>query len=241
MTLQISKPENDPRWARVVARDADADGKFYYSVKTMGVYCRPSCPSRLARPENVTFHATCDEAEKSGFRPCKRCKPRNKPVHIRFEISECSLGTVLIAGTARGVCAILLGDGPDLLERDLRDRFPQAMVIPGETGFMPQMVRFVNSHNAELEVDLDIHGTAFQQRVWQALREIPAGSTASYADIADRIGSPKSVRAVAQACGANPLAVAIPCHRVIRSDGSLSGYRWGIGRKELLLQREAGR
>ncbi len=348
-----STTASDPRWASVVARDTESDGRFYYSVKTTGVYCRPSCAARLARPENVRFHASCADAEQAGFRPCKRCKP-NQPslveqhaakvaeacrlietleelpglaelagstglsiyhfhrvfktitgltpkqyatahraqrlrselgkggtvtnaiydagynsngrfyahsgevlgmtpssyraggadTDIRFAVGECSLGSILVASTGRGVCAILMGADPDLLARDLQDRFPQANLIGGDREFehiVAKVVGLVESPAVGLDLPLDIRGTAFQQRVWQALREIPPGATASYSDIASRIGSPKSVRAVAQACGANALAVAIPCHRVVRSDGTISGYRWGVERKQALLAREAAR
>jgi AraC family transcriptional regulator of adaptative response/methylated-DNA-[protein]-cysteine methyltransferase len=344
---------NDPRWAAVVARDPSADGTFFYSVKTTGVYCRPSCAARLARPENVRFHATCADAERAGFRPCKRCKPDQRPLdeqhaakvaeicrllesaetvphleelagraglsayhfhrvfkavtgltprayaaavrakrvrnelhrggtvtaaifdagynsnarfyeksdellgmtpsnyraggantQIRFAIGECSLGSILVAASERGVCAILLGDDPDALARDLQDRFPRASLIGADREFeqlVAKVVGFVEAPALGLDLPLDVRGTAFQQRVWQALRKIPAGSTVSYADIAKRIGSPSSVRAVAQACAANLLAVAIPCHRVLRTDGALSGYRWGVERKRALLEREANR
>lgn len=342
---------NDPRWAAVVARDASADGRFFYSVRSTGVYCRPSCASRRARPENVAFHATGSEAERAGFRPCLRCRPDQPPraaqqadlvaalcrriesaepppslnelaaqaglsahhlhrifkavtgvtpkayaqahranrvrhelahsgsvteaIHgagyasssrfyeestqvlgmtptayraggaateIRFAIGPCSLGAILVAQSAHGVCAILLGDDPEVLVRDLQDRFPKAHLIGGDADFerlVARVIGFVEAPAIGLDLPLDLRGTAFQQRVWQALREIPAGRTASYTDIAQRIGAPASVRAVAQACGANPLAVAIPCHRVVRLDGGLSGYRWGIERKRELLSREA--
>jgi AraC family transcriptional regulator of adaptative response/methylated-DNA-[protein]-cysteine methyltransferase len=343
--------EGDPRWVSVVARDPGADGTFYYSIKTTGVYCRPSCAARRARPENVRFHTTREEAEKAGLRPCKRCKP-NQPslveqhaakvtkacrlieesekapsleelanhagmstyhfhrvfktitgltpreyavahrakrvrnelgrsgtvteaiydagyssnrrfyetsnevlgmtpsnyraggasTEIRFAVGECSLGSILVAQSERGVCAILLGDDPGELVRDLQDRFPRANLIGGDAEFerlVSKVVGFIEAPALGLDLPLDVRGTAFQQRVWQALSEIPAGSTASYADIADRIGVPNSVRAVAQACAANALAVAIPCHRVVRNDGALSGYRWGVDRKRALLKREA--
>jgi len=161
---------------------------------------------------------------------------------IRFAIGQCSLGAILVARSERGVCAILLGDDPDALARDLQDRFPQAQLIGGDAGFeqwMAQVVGFVDAPGLGLNLPLDLRGTAFQQRVWQALRAIPPGHTASYTEIAKRIGAPTSARAVAQACGANALAVAIPCHRVVRSDGGLSGYRWGVERKRALLDREA--
>jgi AraC family transcriptional regulator of adaptative response/methylated-DNA-[protein]-cysteine methyltransferase len=162
---------------------------------------------------------------------------------IRFAVGECSLGSILVARSELGVCAILLGDDPDALARDLQDRFPRATLIGGDAEFeqlVAQVVGFVEAPGLGLDLPLDVQGTAFQQRVWQALQEIPAGSTASYTEIASRIGSPKAVRAVAQACAANALAVAIPCHRVVRNDGGLSGYRWGVERKRALLQREAG-
>lgn len=343
--------ETDPRWAAVLARSSAADGTFFYSVKTTGAYCRPSCPARRARPENVRFHPTRQDAENAGFRPCKRCKPdqpslteqhaamvteacrvietsENPPTleslanragvsafhfhrvfkaitgltpkeyaaaqrgervrqelgragsvtaaiyqsgynsngrfydespqmlgmtptifragganaDIRFAIGECSLGSILVARSELGVCAILLGDDPDALARDLQDRFPKATLIGGDPEFeqlVARVVGFVEAPGLGLDLPLDVQGTAFQRRVWQALTDIPAGSTASYSEIAARIGSPKAVRAVAQACAANGLAVAIPCHRVVRNDGGLSGYRWGVERKRALLQREA--
>lgn len=343
--------KSDPRWASIVARQGADDGKFYYSVKTTGVYCRPSCAARLARPENVRFHATYREAEKAGFRPCKRCKPdrpslveehatkitaicrlieqsdepprlnklaaeaglsvfhfhrvfkavtgvtpndyakanmakrvRRKlgegssvteaiydagynsnsrfyetsnqmlgmtpskfraggsDADIYFAVGECSLGSILVAATRKGVCAILLGSDPARLVRDLQDQFPKANLIGNEKRYaalVAKVVGFVEQPRLGLDLPLDIRGTAFQQRVWKALRDIPVGETASYATIAKKIGLPKSVRAVAQACAANTIAVAIPCHRVIRSNGSLSGYRWGVERKRTLLEREA--
>lgn len=340
----------DPRWLSVIARDRQADGKFVYSIKTTGVYCRPTCGARLPNPKNVRFHLTRQDAEKAGFRPCKRCKPDQQPLEeryatkvaeicrvieaadqiplladlakrvglsthhfhrvfkkitgvtprgyaaarrnlrartelmrsetvtaaiygagfgsssrfyansnemlgmtpsnyraggtnarIHFAVGECSLGSILVAKSAIGICAILLGDDPDALLRDLQDRFAQATLIGGDAGFekvVAKVVGLVEAPALGLDLPLDVRGTAFQQRVWRALQEIPAGKTASYTEIAQRIGSPKSVRAVAQACGANPLAVAIPCHRVVRTDGALSGYRWGIERKRALLRRE---
>lgn len=340
----------DPRWAAVTTRDSSEDGKFFYSVKTTGVYCRPSCGSRLPRPENVQFHATQADAERAGFRPCKRCKPNDalsseklaatvveicrliesaeeapslealarrakmspfyfhrvfkritgltpkqyaaahrsgrvrKELHgggsvtnaifdagyqsssrfyeksgeilgmkptdfraggrnaqIRFAIGQSSLGSILVAQSARGICAIAIGDDPETMVRDLQDRFPQAQLIGADRDFeklVARVVGFVEAPRIGLDLPLDVRGTAFQQRVWRALRKIPAGKTVSYTDIAKRIGAPKAVRAVAQACGANPVAVAIPCHRVVRNDGALSGYRWGIERKRALLEKE---
>ena len=161
---------------------------------------------------------------------------------IRFAVGQCSLGAILVAQSERGVCAILLGDDPHQLVCDLQDKFRRANFIGADQAFealIAKVVGFIEAPAIGLDLPLDVRGTAFQERVWQALREIPVGSTASYADVALRIGSPKAVRAVAQACGANNLAVAIPCHRVVRSDGNLSGYRWGVERKRQLLERES--
>lgn len=348
---QAALTQADPRWAAVLARSAAADGSFWYSVVSTGVYCRPSCAARTPRPENVRFHASCADAETAGFRPCQRCKPlqpsalahhaelvtqacrileaegatplgtlaarvglssshlhrifkqatgltpkayaaaqREQRVRsalgqatdsvtdaiyeagyqsssrfyeksaqvlgmtptryraggaaqrIRFAVGQCSLGAILVAHSGQGLCAILLGDDPDALVRDLQDRFAQAQLVGGDADYealVAQVVAFVEAPGLGLALPLDVQGTAFQQRVWQALRSIPPGQTASYAEIAARIGAPAATRAVAQACGANALAVAIPCHRVVRSDGALSGYRWGVERKRALLQREA--
>ncbi|MDA3875776.1 MAG: bifunctional DNA-binding transcriptional regulator/O6-methylguanine-DNA methyltransferase Ada, partial [Halothiobacillus sp.] len=161
---------------------------------------------------------------------------------IRFAVGECSLGAVLVAASARGVCAITLGDDPDALVRNLQNRFPRAELVGGDTEFeqwIAQVIGFIETPKQGLNLPLDVQGTAFQQRVWNALQEIPVGTTASYTEIAQRIGAPRSVRAVAGACAANTLAVAIPCHRVIRIDGGLSGYRWGVERKRALLERES--
>ncbi len=338
------------RWQAVASRNLAADGVFFYSVKTTGIYCRPTCPSRLPRRENVRFHATCEDAKRAGFRPCKRCQPTQASLaqrraaavakacrsieaaekiptldelasaagmssyhfhrlfkaqtgvtpktyaaahrarrvrgelaergtvteaiygagfnsssrfyetasavlgmtpksfqsggdgaKIRFAIGQCWLGAILVAASDRGVCAILLGDDPGDLAHDLEDRFPNAQLIGGDAAFerlVAQVVGLVAAPSLGLDLPLDIRGTAFQQRVWQALREIPAGTTAIYAEIARRVGRPKSARAVGQAIAANPLAVAIPCHRVVRTDGSLSGYRWGVERKSELQKRE---
>jgi AraC family transcriptional regulator of adaptative response/methylated-DNA-[protein]-cysteine methyltransferase len=334
----------------VQRRDRAADGTFVYSVRTTGVYCRPSCAARLPRRENVIFHATCAEAERAGFRPCKRCRPnapalaeahatvvaracrlieqaeepptldalaqaagmsrfhfhrvfkavagvtprayvagdRAKRVReelasrdtvtqaiygagfnsngrfyaaapgllgmtpsefrrggsgnvIRFAVGQCSLGAILVAATDKGVCAIEFGDDPERLVRGLQDRFPKAQLLGGDQDFdrlVAKVVGFVEAPAQGLDLPLDIRGTAFQQRVWKAIRAIPAGATASYRDLAKRLGAPKAVRAVAQACAANGIAVAIPCHRVVRTDGSPSGYRWGVARKRALLTRE---
>jgi len=356
MTITKAKPETGfdtdaARWAAVTRRDPAADGHFFYSVATTGVYCRPSCAARQPRRENVRFHESCAAAERAGFRPCKRCRPSApagamahaaaiakacrlietaesapdldalaksagmsrfhfhrvfkaatgvtprayaaarraerlrdalprsatvteaiydagynssgrfyaassgvlgmKPkdfqaggtgAAIRFALGACSLGAILVAATTKGVCAILLGDDPAALLRELQDRFPKAELIGADRDFeqlIAKVVGFVEAPGIGLDLPLDVRGTAFQQRVWEALRKIPAGETVSYAEIAQRIGSPKAVRAVAHACAANSIAVAIPCHRVVRNDGALAGYRWGIARKRALLAREA--
>jgi AraC family transcriptional regulator of adaptative response/methylated-DNA-[protein]-cysteine methyltransferase len=338
------------RWQAILDRDPAADGAFLYSVRTTGVYCRPTCGSRLPRRENVAFHRTPDAAEAAGFRACKRCKPRDEPLAqaraksiaeicrfieeaeeppalgelaalaglsryhfhrtfkavtgvtpkdyatscrsrrvreglqsarsvtealydagfnssarfyatsgevlgmsptafrrgghgaaIRFAVGQSSLGLVLVAATEKGVCAILLGDDRELLLADLKARFPRADLSPADAAFeavVAMVVGYVQSPAQGLELPLDVRGTAFQQRVWEALRGIPCGATASYAQVAARIGSPGAARAVARACAANNIAVAIPCHRVVGADGAISGYRWGVERKRALLACE---
>lgn len=342
------------RWRAVTGRDRRADGVFYYSVATTGIYCRPSCASRLALRENVRFHDSCADAERAGFRPCKRCRPEGAaPRHvraalvaaacraielagpeaapdlgalatssglsrfhfhrlfksvagctpreyaaglragrlrgglresrsvteafygagfnssgrfyaqsasllgmtprdfraggrgaaIRFAIARCSLGNILVASTDKGVCAISLGEDPEKLARELQDRFPNAALSGGDKDFARRVaaaVGLVETPGAGFDLPLDLRGTAFQIRVWRTLRQIPPGETASYADIARRIGQPKSARAVARACAANNLVVAIPCHRVVRLNGDPGGYRWGVERKRTLLARERG-
>ncbi|HXV09031.1 MAG TPA: bifunctional DNA-binding transcriptional regulator/O6-methylguanine-DNA methyltransferase Ada, partial [Burkholderiales bacterium] len=188
---------------------------------------------------NGRFYENSDQV--LGMTP-SRYRAGGADTQIRFAIGECSLGSILVAASERGVCAILLGDDPEALARDLQDRFPRADLIGGDRDFeriVARVVGFVEAPGLGLDLPLDVRGTAFQQRVWQALRRIPAGSTASYTQLARQLGSPNSVRAVAQACAANPLAVAIPCHRVVRIDGGLAGYRWGVERKRALLAREA--
>jgi AraC family transcriptional regulator, regulatory protein of adaptative response / methylated-DNA-[protein]-cysteine methyltransferase len=161
---------------------------------------------------------------------------------IRFAVGECSLGSVLVAASDRGVCAIQFGDDPDALARALQDRFPKARLVGGDKTFeetVAKVIGFIEAPRTRFDLPLDVRGTVFQQKVWAALREVPAGKTVSYTEIATRVGMPRAARAVAQACGANELAVAIPCHRVVRRNGNLSGYRWGVQRKSALLQREA--
>jgi AraC family transcriptional regulator of adaptative response/methylated-DNA-[protein]-cysteine methyltransferase len=188
---------------------------------------------------NSRFYEKSDQL--LGMTP-SRFRAGGANTEIRFAVGECTLGSILVAASERGVCAILLGDDPDTLLRDLQDRFLRSTLIGGDREFeklVARVVGFVEAPGVGLDLPLDIRGTAFQQRVWRALRKVPAGSTVSYSTIARRIGSPRSVRAVAQACASNAIAVAIPCHRVVRNDGGLSGYRWGVERKRALLDREA--
>ncbi len=184
------------------------------------------------------FYETADQV--LGM-PAKAYRAGGSGALIRFAVGQCSLGAILVAQSQRGICAILLGDEPERLVCDLQDRFPKAELIGGDAGFeqrVAQVVGFVEAPAIGLNLPLDVRGTAFQLRVWQALREIPPGTTVSYTELAERIGTPKAVRAVARACATNHLAIAIPCHRVVRKSGDLAGYRWGVERKRELLWRE---
>jgi AraC family transcriptional regulator, regulatory protein of adaptative response / methylated-DNA-[protein]-cysteine methyltransferase len=356
MPTKSAKPKpptvaDDPRWGRIVARDKTADGQLWYSVETTGVYCRPSCPSRIADPKNVKLHDSLESARATGFRPCKRCNPDGPSIEcenaaliakacriieeseeepslekladavgrspsyfhrvfkaitgltpkgygaahrarklrqgldscntvteaiydagfnssgrfyekstdmlgmtpsryraggtneeIKFAVGQTSLGAILVACSKKGVAAILMGNDPDELVRNLQDRFPKAHLVGADRDYealVARIVGFIEAPRIGLDLPLDVRGTAFQQCVWQALRKIPVGETTCYAEIAQRIGSPQAARAVAAACAANTLAVAIPCHRVVRNDGALSGYAWGVERKRALLDREA--
>ena len=350
-------PENAPddvRRAAVRVRDASADGAFVYGVATTGVYCHPSCPSRAARPEHLRFFDAAAEAERAGYRACRRCRADGPPpaalraelatracrllesdeplsiddvaarlgatrravqravrestglspkawqlaarrgrlpeivrgnpritdaafdggygsatrFHsdarerlgmtpsalraggagetIRHALVDSSLGRLLVAWTNRGVCAVALGENDEALLADLAARFPAATLVTdaGErAGDGVELVQHVVDRVEGVpgpELLLDVRGTAFQEKVWRALRSIPVGTTASYAEVARSIDEPRASRAVARACGANPVAVLVPCHRVVRADGSPSGYRWGAERKLALLEREAG-
>jgi AraC family transcriptional regulator of adaptative response/methylated-DNA-[protein]-cysteine methyltransferase len=352
LTVVDEFADEEARFAAVRRRDRQADGRFYYSVATTGVYCFPSCGARPALRHNMAFHATPQQAERAGFRPCRRCRPdlppraereaatvsatcrqieqaedepslaelaayaglsphyfhrlfrrvtgvtpkayasahrqarvQNSlsagaavteaiydagfnssgrfyeasaailgmtPSHyraggrhetIRYGFGQCSLGAVAVAAAERGICAILLGDTPAVLLSDLRARFPQALLEAAGADFEEAVGRVVAlvdhpNRNGSLGLPLDIRGTAFQRRVWEVLRRIPAGQTLSYRQVAAELGSPSAVRAVAGACAANVLAVAIPCHRVVAADGRLAGYRWGTERKRRLLDQE---
>ncbi len=350
-TSPTRSPDPAVRWAAVLARDKALDGQFVYAVRTTGVYCRPSCPSRTARRENVVFFDTPLLARAAGFRACKRCEPdaagsahrqsqavlaacralensasgialaalarsaglsayhfhrvfksvtgltpkayfkavqarrvqANLPdsasvtdaiyaagfnsagrfyeskaavlgmpplayrrggtgLTVSYTVEACSLGTVIVAATAQGVCAIEMGDsGSELVER-LRRRFPNALLAPADARlrqWVAAVLSYIEHPRGLLDLPLDVQGTVFQRQVWDALRAVPCGSTVSYAALAAAIGRPSAARAVAQACASNPLAVAVPCHRVVRGDGQLAGYRWGVARKAELLRREA--
>ncbi|HFZ8819142.1 TPA: bifunctional DNA-binding transcriptional regulator/O6-methylguanine-DNA methyltransferase Ada [Salmonella enterica subsp. enterica serovar Hvittingfoss] len=341
---------DDECWLRVQARDASADGRFVFAVRTTGVFCRPSCRSKRALRKNVRFFANAQQALDAGFRPCKRCQPDNaraqqrrldkiacacrlleqetpvtlaslaqavamSPFHlhrlfkastgmtpkgwqqawrarrlrealakgepitaaiyragfpdsssyyrhadqtlgmtakqfrkggdnvsVRYALTDWVYGRCLVAESERGICAILPGDSDDALLAELHTLFPAARHEPADALFQQrvrQVVAAINTRDVLLSLPLDIQGTAFQQQVWQALCAIPCGETVSYQQLAATIGKPTAVRAVASACGANKLAMVIPGHRVVRRDGALSGYRWGVRRKAQLLKREA--
>jgi len=337
--------------AAVLARDPGADGQFVYAVRTTGVYCRPSCPSRTARRENMRFFPTAALAQAAGYRACRRCRPDAAPTGarqadvvgtacralessvsgmaladlagaaglsphhfhrmfkritgltpkayfkavrdrrlqgalasagsvtdaiyaagfnsagrfyadgaatlgmaplayrgggagqcIRYAVEPCSLGYVMVAATARGVCAIELGDAQPALISRLQRRFARASLDPGDAqfrGWVQRVLAFIELPRSLLDLPLDIQGTVFQRRVWQALQAIPAGVTVSYGELAAAIGRPSAVRAVARACASNPVALAVPCHRVVRANGAVAGYRWGAERKAELLRRES--
>ena len=349
-TLVPSFSTDAQRWEALVQRNPRADAAFLYGVQTTGVYCRPTCPSRLPNQKNVVFFQCCANAEKAGFRPCKRCQPNavspdrqqietiaricklieqsEEPlslekmakiaglsqyhfhrlfkkmlgvtpkeyanahrakrireelhqgipvtqaiynagfetsssfydkstmmlgmtptkyqqgadgIEIRFAVKPSWLGWVLVAATTQGICAISLGDTEEALIEQLQKQFPNAQFSENDSTFeswIEQVIAFIEMPHQGLNLPLDIQGTAFQQRVWKALQNIPPGSTASYTEIAQQIGNPKAVRAVARACATNQLAIAIPCHRVVGSDNTLKGYRWGCERKRALLERE---
>ncbi len=218
----------DARRARAVrARLASGAGRVTDAILDAGY----NANSRFYERADALLGMTPSQYSKGGLN-----------ARIEFAVGECSLGAILVARSARGLCAISLGDDPEALLRELQERFPNAALVGGEAGFeqlVAQVVGLVEAPGIGLALPLDIRGTAFQQRVWDALRKIPAGQTVSYAQLAQRIGMPNATRAVASACAANTLAVAIPCHRVVRSDGAVSGYRWGVARKRELLAREA--
>jgi len=341
---------DDDRWQAVLSRRQEADGQFLYAVKTTGIFCRPTCPSRRPRQKNVEYFPNCAAAEQAGYRPCQRCRPtaasaderqvvairkacalldktdeplsldqlakavgmsrsyfhrtftrlvgvrpkeyadarrleklqdeltEGTPVTdaifeagygsssrvyekahqnlgmtpaqygaggrdqtIRFATADSDLGPVVVAATDRGICSIELTDASEDGLQRVRSRFPAATLEEDSSqlgSWLQAIVRFIEVPTRGLELPLDIQGTAFQRRVWKALLEIPTGSIATYGEVARSMGEPTAARAVANACGANPVALAVPCHRVVRGDGSPGGYRWGAKRKQLLLERE---
>ncbi len=232
---------DDARWAAIERRDRNAEGAFFCAVKTTGVYCLPSCSGRPLR-KNVSFYDTAEQARAAGYRPCKRCKPDQPREELRYATAPTGLGLVLVAASEAGVRLITLGDDAASLTADLERRFPKARLTYDPKGLadtLAEVARLIADPGHKAALKLDERGAGLQAKVWKALRAIPVGATRSYAEVAREIGEPRAVRAVAQACGANPLAVVTPCHRVVRSDGGLSGYRWGAERKAALLAREA--
>jgi AraC family transcriptional regulator of adaptative response/methylated-DNA-[protein]-cysteine methyltransferase len=343
--------EPEVYWEAVRARDARFDGLFVYAVRSTGVYCKPSCPSRRPRREHVRFFASCVEAEAGSFRACKRCGPRAAPasdpslemvlrvcgliearagegvsleelgeasglsphhlqrtfkkvtgitprqyaaacrlrqfkskikegrgvtealyesgygsssrlyesaarrlgmtpasyrrggkgMNINYTVVGSPLGRLLVAATERGVCSVQFGERDEELEAALADEYPAARLSRDGAGlgdFVEALLRHLDGRESRLDLPLDVRATAFQSRVWEELRRIPYGETRSYAEVARNLGQPTATRAVARACATNPAALVTPCHRVVRGDGSLSGYRWGVGRKRALLERE---
>ena len=335
-------------WRAVLERDAHYDGRFVFGVRTTGVYCRPSCPARRPRRENVTFYAQAAEARVAGLRPCKRCQPDEdlpgrarlveqacrlieaadepptlealgralavspahlqrvfkaalglsprqytaglraerlkgelragsavtsalyeagyqsagrlyaeaparlgmrpsayrsggKDMHIEYSLSDSPLGRLLVARTGQGVSAVYLGDSDAALEEMLRREYPAAELARVERpgGETAAVLAYLEGDTARPDLPLDLRATAFQLRVWEELRRIPRGETRTYTQVAAAIGRPSAVRAVANACAANPAALVTPCHRVIRGDGGLGGYRWGMERKQKLLAMES--
>lgn len=340
--------QSETQWQQVMARDARQDGRFVFAVRTTGIYCRPSCPSRRPRRESVEFFVDPRQAERAGYRACLRCKPTEvssqaravmqarkllddaegvltlaelskqvqvSPFHlqrlfkratglspreyqsarrmqqvkqglrkgddvttalydagfgspsrlyekshqqlgmtpgayrrggagvtVQYAMVPSPLGRMLVAATPRGLCAVRFGETASELERELRTEFHGATLVRDEEALRPYvgpLLANLRGESVTVELPLDVRATAFQMRVWEKLREIPAGETRSYSEVAQAIGDPKAVRAVARACASNPVALAVPCHRVVRSDGELAGYRWGIDRKKKLLKLEA--
>ncbi|WP_454714053.1 methylated-DNA--[protein]-cysteine S-methyltransferase [Caulobacter segnis] len=232
---------DDARWDAMRAKDRAAEGAFYIGVHTTGIYCVASCGGRPLR-KNVSFYAAREDARAAGLRACLRCKPDLNRETLRWAVGETSLGLALVARSEAGLRLVTLGDDAAALQADLEKRFKHARIVPDAEGLaadLKAVAALVDHPDQAADLPLDDQGTELQKAVWAALREIPAGQTASYADIAKAIGRPSAFRAVAQACGANPLAVITPCHRVVRADGGLSGYRWGVERKRALLAREA--
>jgi AraC family transcriptional regulator of adaptative response/methylated-DNA-[protein]-cysteine methyltransferase len=349
MQLQTTSGSANQKWSLVLARDAKADGRFVYAVKSTGIFCRPSCPSRKPQRQNVEFFDSPAQAQQAGYRACRRCTPLQRdrqtqkveaacryidenlditlsltaisrhvaisPFHfqrlfkrilgispreyqqarragkfrqallgegsvtdaiyeagyssssrayenipaqlgmtpsafrrggegveIRCTVISTELGKLLVATTPRGVCAVRFGESEAALLRELKHDFEAAEIQRDDHGLEPvanQIRQLLNGSKAALNIPLDLRGTAFQQMVWKELRRIPAGQTRSYTEVAKTIGRPRAVRAVANACASNPVALVVPCHRVVQKNGSLAGYRWGVKRKAALLEKEA--
>lgn len=234
-------PTDDARWAAMRNKDRAAEGAFYIAVRTTGIYCVASCGGRPLR-KNVEFHDTRQGARDAGFRACLRCKPDAERETLRHATVRTSLGLALVALSAVGLRLVTLGEDEASLTADLERRFPAARLLAdadGLAGELAAVARFIDRSETGIDLRLDDRGTDLQREVWAMLRTIPAGKTVSYAELARAIGRPTGARVVANACGANPLAVITPCHRVVRADGGLSGYRWGVERKAVLLAREA--
>lgn len=234
-------PDDDARWDAMRRKDRAAEGAFFIAVRTTGVYCVASCGGRPLR-KNVEFHATRQSARDAGFRACLRCKPDVEREVLRHATIPTSLGLALVAHSAAGLRLVTLGDEAAGLTGDLERRFPAARLVADPEGLKSELsavAAFIDRPENGLDLPLDDRGTDLQREVWAMLRKIPAGETVSYAELARAIGRPTASRVVANACGANPLAVITPCHRVVRADGGLSGYRWGVDRKAALLAREA--
>ena len=339
--------QSETQWQQVMARDARQDGRFVFAVRTTGVYCRPSCPSRRPRRDSVEFFADPQQAERAGYRACLRCKPTEisaqaravirarqlldeaegvvtlaelskrvgvSPFHlqrlfkratglspreyqsarrmqqvkrglrkgddvttalydagfgspsrlyeksrqqlgmtpgayrrggagllIQYAIVPSPLGRMLVAATSKGLCSVRFGDSTGDLERSLREEFRAAEIQRDDAAlrsYVEPLLESLRGENTIIDLPLDVRATAFQKKVWDELRRIPRGETRSYREVAHAIGDDKAVRAVARACSSNPVALAVPCHRVVRSDGDISGYRWGVERKKKLLERE---
>jgi AraC family transcriptional regulator, regulatory protein of adaptative response / methylated-DNA-[protein]-cysteine methyltransferase len=345
---KISRQAQDAYWEATLHRDLRADGRFVLAVTSTKVYCRPSCPAKRPLRRNVVFYRSNEEAERNGFRPCRRCYPQEQKemsvlvksavalmeesneeslrlnamasrlgtspgklrrafarttglsprefseafrvarfkrelrggssiadalyacgygspsrvyekthaqlgmtpasykkgapgMEIGYAVAQTSLGKVLIGATQRGVSAVYLGDDESKLVKELRAEYPQAEIsrsATGGSGWLKEIVRRVEGSAPSVDLPLDVQATAFQRRVWQELQRIPRGTTKTYTQVAKAMGNPRAVRAVARACATNPVSIVVPCHRVIRTDGKLAGYRWGLNRKEELLQRE---